>query len=45
MARSKKRKNPGCLHIPERSCEQWNDLLDRRLFVDTLDDHETAFSK
>jgi hypothetical protein len=34
-----------CLHIPETSCEQWNELLDRRLVVDTLDDHETAFFK
>lgn len=32
-----------CLHIPETSCEQWNEFLDRRLVVETLDRKGTAF--
>jgi hypothetical protein len=32
-----------CLYIPETSCEQWNELLDRRLVVETLDRKGIAF--
>ena len=32
-----------CLHVPETSCEQWNQFLDRNLVVETLERKDTAY--
>ena len=32
-----------CLHVPETSCEQWNEFLDRNLIVETLEQKGVEF--